>query len=403
MKGKEEGVESREIDGNRISFFSNNTMSLLHEKFVVNFLPMAAKSRDVYRVFPGFFRRILVYVALGGAVPLFFCGDDCFATVSDSIQSILFGTIMSFALWEGNGWLSWWLDNRLPWLEKPYQRFGWGLLATVFYTVTAVLVLYMGYFYFLTGGRPWDAPWMAGTVISSIVITAIISLFLHSRAFLLGWREASLRAERLAREQLHSQYLSLKNQLQPHFLFNSLSALSSLVHQNPDLATRFIHQLSGMYRYILSYSEDSLVPLDQELTFLRSYLFLMQIRFGDNLRIDIDLPALDGYMVAPLTLQLLAENAFKHNEVSQANPLSLRIYFAPDGHHVVVSNPIQPRTMPAESTGVGLSNIRKRYLLLSGRQVSIHQSNGRFEVFIPLIPTESAQTLPAHEDSDGGR
>ena len=350
---------------------------------------MAAKSHDRYLVFRGFGGRLLVYIALGTAVPLLFCGKDCFGTLVDALESAGFGTLMSLALWEGNGRLSWWLDQRLPWLKKPFQRFGLGLMATVSYTVVAVLILYMGYFSLMTGGRPWEAPWMSGTVISSIIVTAIISLFLHSRAFLLGWREASLRAERLAREQVQSQYLSLKNQLQPHFLFNSLSALSSLVHQNPDLATKFIHQLSGMYRYILSYSEDALVPLDQELAFLRSYLFLMQIRFGDNLRADIDLPALPGTMVAPLTLQLLAENAFKHNEVSQARPLSLRIYLSADGHHVVVSNLIQPRSMPAESTGVGLSNIRERYRLLSGREVSIHQNNGQFEVSIPLIPAET--------------
>ena len=302
---------------------------------------------------------------------------------------MLFGTLACLILWEGNGRLTHLLDKRWPWLENPIKRFGWGVLATMIYTVTAIVLLTLCFYYIFYGIIPLNIHWLWPTIAYSTVVTALITLFLHSREFLFKWRDATRREEALKREQLNSQYLSLKNQLQPHFLFNSLSALTTLVHQDPDKATSFIQQLSSMYRYILEYSEEKVVPLDEEITFLKSYFFLMQIRFGNNLHVTLNVPQHSHWMVAPLTLQLLAENAIKHNEVSAAYPLSIELFVDEQAHTLTMTNPIRLRQIPRESTGVGLSNIRARYQMISDREVEIDQQDGVFKVTLPLLSFQS--------------
>lgn len=328
-------------------------------------------------------KRLAIYLAVGALVPFLFCGGDCFSTGKEAAETILFGTMACILLWEGNGRISTWLDAFVPWLDQPVKRFILGVLSMVVYTVVAIVGLLFSFNYLIYDFVPDDFSYFNGTIFSSTIITTIITLFLHSRSFLFNWKEEALTAEKLRNEQLSSQYLSLKNQLQPHFLFNSLSALTTLVHQNPDQATVFIQQLSAMYRYILEYSQERVVALDKEVEFLKSYLFLMQIRFGDNLEVDIQLSPKSSYMIAPLTLQLLAENAIKHNEVSQANPLKISVLV--DGEYVQMANPIQLREIPRESTGIGLNNIKSRYQLLTDREVKITQDHAEFVVSVPLL------------------
>ncbi len=326
-----------------------------------------------------------LYVAVGAAVPLAFCGVGCFGTWEEAIETALFGTLACLILWEGNGRLTHVLNKKWPWLDNPVKRFGWGVFVSMVFTNSAILLFTTSFFYVFYGIVPKNIQWLWPTMIYSTVVTALITLFLHSREFLFKWRDATQREEALKREQLNSQYLSLKNQLQPHFLFNSLSALTTLVHQDPAKATSFIQQLSSMYRYILEYSEEKVVPLAEELVFLRSYLFLMQIRFGNNLRVNIQVPEHSAWMVAPLTLQLLAENAIKHNEVSGAFPLEIELRIDEIDQKLRISNPIKLRQIPRESTGVGLSNIRARYQMISDREVEISQVDGTFTVTLPLL------------------
>lgn len=330
-------------------------------------------------------QKIGIYVLFGTLVPVFFCGGDCFETWQDTSQTILFGTIACILLWEGNGRTSAWLDSHISWLEKPMLRFVLGIVVMVVYTVAAIVLLNYSFTALSLGYFPAEIPDMSNTIIYSTAATALISMFLHSKAFLFNWKEEALRAERLKREQLNSQYQTLKNQLQPHFLFNSLSALTTLVHVNPDQATVFIQKLSQMYRYILEYSQERVVPLDKELDFLRSYLYLMQIRFGESLKVEIVSPESSDWMVAPLTLQLLAENAIKHNEVSSAHPLTIQVTVSPSSETLSMSNPLQLREILRESTGVGLANIKNRYSLVTDHEVAITQTADTFTVTIPLL------------------
>ncbi|MDX2283831.1 MAG: histidine kinase [Bacteroidia bacterium] len=212
-------------------------------------------------------------------------------------------------------------------------------------------------------------------------------------ALLIRYREAVRRrvarmqehARELEKQQLINEVALLKTQVNPHFLFNSLSILSSLVRTDPELSEQFIDQLARSYRYILEQKEQTLVSLRTELEFIQSYAFLLKIRFERKFDLRFHLPEalLDRYKIAPLTLQLLIENAVKHNRMSAREPLIVEV--AAEDEWLIVRNRLQPRSTPAASTGIGLQNIKDRYALLSDLPVQAGETEGTFTVKIPLI------------------
>ncbi|GAB2576020.1 sensor histidine kinase [Spirosoma areae] len=197
-----------------------------------------------------------------------------------------------------------------------------------------------------------------------------------------------VRAERSEKENVQAQFAALKSQVNPHFLFNSLSILSSLVHTDADLSEKFIDQLSRAYRYILEQKDNERVLLKTELEFIQAYRFLLNIRFENKFDILINVPEADQtrYSIAPLTLQLLVENAVKHNRMSAKEPLQVHIRL--DTDCLIVENNLQSRPQSEASTGVGLQNIITRYTLLTNRPVWVGESDGRFVVKIPLLNGE---------------
>ncbi|GAB3336960.1 hypothetical protein GCM10027299_47510 [Larkinella ripae] len=198
-------------------------------------------------------------------------------------------------------------------------------------------------------------------------------------------KDVQIRAERLEKEAVLTQLAALKNQISPHFLFNSLSILASLVHVDADLSERFIDQLSRAYRYILEQKDNDKVGLKTELDFIRSYTFLLKIRFEDSFDVFIDVPdaVATRFCMAPLTLQLLVENAVKHNRMTPEKPQ--HVYIQTEGDVLVVHNRIQPREQLEHSTGLGLQNIINRYALLTDQPVWVGEQDGSFVVKIPLI------------------
>jgi tetratricopeptide (TPR) repeat protein len=218
-----------------------------------------------------------------------------------------------------------------------------------------------------------------------ILLLALIFLFRMLR-YQRNSQQFKLKSEQLEKQQLVSEIALLKTQVNPHFLFNSLSILSSLVRVDPDLSEKFIDQLSRSYRYILEQKDQPLVTLRTELTFIESYTFLLRIRFENKFNVHIDLPEqiLDKYKIPPLTLQLLIENAVKHNRMSVSEPLDLTVTVEED-KMLVIKNNLQPRSTPSMSTGVGLQNIMNRYALLTKCPVWAGEAGDQFVVRIPLL------------------
>ncbi|GAB4406795.1 MAG: hypothetical protein OHK0039_08770 [Bacteroidia bacterium] len=204
--------------------------------------------------------------------------------------------------------------------------------------------------------------------------------------------ELELRAERQEKENILSQFETLKNQVNPHFLFNSLNTLSALVHEDSSLAEDFIAKLTKVYRYVLELKEAVLVPLDEELHFIQSYFFLHQIRFGNKLQWYLQVQdSLRRRYIPPLTLQLLVENAIKHNIISQAQPLRVELYSEQHGEGAdffVVKNTYQPRTAQVDSTGIGLANLQARYRLLSTLQPAFFVEKDHYIARVPLFPSK---------------
>ena len=216
----------------------------------------------------------------------------------------------------------------------------------------------------------------------------ILALLFLSRMLRLQRNEDVLRVKtrELEKQQLMNEISLLKTQVNPHFLFNSLSILSSLVRVDPEMSEKFIDQLSRSYRYILEQKDQSMVTLRTELGFIDSYAFLLKIRFENKFNLDIRIPEviLDRYKIAPLTLQLLIENAVKHNRMSVQEPLVVIISVEED-EMLWVRNRLQPRATAANSTGVGLQNIMNRYALLTDRPVWAGETEEQFVVKIPLL------------------
>jgi sensor histidine kinase YesM len=302
----------------------------------------------------------------------------------DPIRYLKFGfvsALMWILMWIGNDATSHLLTERIPWTKEPVKRLLVGALVMVMITLVAGF-LAIGLYYLLLDINLFNR--IGEILYPAFAISLVISMFLHGRSFLYSWRQEAVNAERLQREGLKSQYESLRSQVNPHFLFNSLNALTNLVHEDPDRAVKFIKQLSEVYRYVLETRDRDLVHVEEELKFLDSYLFLQRIRFGSKLNVEIDLKG--DQRVAPLVLQMLIENAIKHNVVSDEHPLRIRVS-QQNGWVVVENNRLAKRTLPEESTGVGLTNIRSRYAYFSDKPVQVESDDGKFSVKLPVIPS----------------
>jgi LytS/YehU family sensor histidine kinase len=217
-------------------------------------------------------------------------------------------------------------------------------------------------------------------IFSSLTIVAIYeSIYFKSQL-----QRSIEEKEMLLRESLHAQLNALKTQVNPHFLFNNLNTLCSIIPENPHQAVAFVQQLSKVYRHILEVRDEPSIALKDELEVLEAYAFLLKTRFGNNLSIDINIPTEKLHKkIVPLSLQILMENAIKHNIVSSDKPLQIDV-FAVNGN-LIVSNKLQKKRQAIQSTGIGLDNIRNRYKLLSEKKVIVDETPSNFTVSIPLI------------------
>jgi LytS/YehU family sensor histidine kinase len=204
-------------------------------------------------------------------------------------------------------------------------------------------------------------------------------------AFYDKWRQTVDEAENLKKENLQSQLEGLKDQVNPHFLFNSLNSLSSLINEDPEKAEKFLDEMSKVYRYLLRTNEDGLTTLDSEMQFIQSYFHMLKTRYGDSVSMETQI---DGhylsYQLPPLTLQMLVENAVKHNMILKDSPLKILIMTTNSGR-LIVSNNLQRKDRMVASNKVGLANIVNKYRLMKKEEISIRDDGKEFAVVVPLI------------------
>lgn len=221
--------------------------------------------------------------------------------------------------------------------------------------------------------------------ITAVLFAFLINIIYESFYLFIKLSEKAVETERYKNKSIEAQYQNLTSRLNPHFLFNSLNTLTTVVEEDPKKAVEYIRELSIVYRYVLNSQKITWVSLDAEMKFAQSYVALLKMRFEDNLRINIEICGKYlQYNILAMTVQLLIENAVKHNEISEKLPLEIRIFC--DDDHLVVTNNRQPRTiMPATTTKVGLNNIRERYVFLVNREVVVEDRQDFFTVKIPLL------------------
>ncbi|HEY1114346.1 MAG TPA: histidine kinase [Chitinophagaceae bacterium] len=228
-------------------------------------------------------------------------------------------------------------------------------------------------------------------LVGSSIINGVLIFGVMLGLYELAWHFARLRRaeqqrDRLEKEKLQAELQQLKGIVNPHFLFNNLNSLSALIAESPAQAEAFLDELTKVFRYLLRNNETDLTTLAQELQFLDSYFHLLQTRYGAAISMDVRVdPVSASYLLPPMTLQLLVENAVKHNRLQKDDPLRIEV-FGDDRGRLVVRNNLSVRPQASESTGIGLRNIRSRYALLHQEAPEVRKDERTFSVIIPLIP-----------------
>ena len=326
---------------------------------------------------------VLLLIVMGNLILLFIVrgGKYTFEMfLYSSVNSVLIGgtfmiglTIMVYIL-----------DRKLPWLDFPLKRLIIQFIVTIGFSliIIVIAILLSGLIsrreitsaYFLENGL-----FMMKIAFSFIFVGSLVS---NAILFFKNWKEAAVQQEKLKREQLALQYETLKSQVNPHFLFNNLNSLTSLINSNPEKAIDFVKKLSEVYRYVLDQKDHEMVALETEMKFLESYIFLQKIRFENNLDVKIDINA-GNFKVIPLSVQMLVENAIKHNEISEKNPLSIHIFSTGD-NYLVVENRLKKKA-GSEGSRSGIQNIKDRYGFFTDKKVIISENGEKFLVSIPLL------------------
>jgi len=276
------------------------------------------------------------------------------------------------------------LDRKLPWLHNPLKRLIAQFLITIgFSLLIIVATIFLTAFFShqeITSSFFFDQAYFMAKV--AFLFVFVGSLLSNAVLFFKNWKESAVQQEILKREQLTLQYETLKSQVNPHFLFNNLNSLTSLIHSNPEKAIDFVKKLSEVYRYVLDQKNHELVALESELKFVESYIYLHKIRFGKNLEVQVNLDP-KNFKVIPLSVQLLVENAIKHNEISDQKPLLIRLY-SKDNEYLTVENQLQKKS-GTEGSGTGLQNVSAQYGFFTDKRVLITFNNETFRVSIPLL------------------
>ena len=292
-----------------------------------------------------------------------------------SILEILF-------LWEFILFIGTIFEKKLPILHRPYLRIS---LQTV---ATFSLSLITGEVYFFIISRLFDVthqPQMQAIIhLLYFMLLAVMNLIYFGVIYFFNWKNDLVKLAYIQREQAMVQYDALKNQLNPHFLFNALASVNSLVHSNPDLATDFLQQLSKVYRYVLQNKEKETVSVSTELDFIANYTALLKTRFAEAIEFKIDLSEDAKEMeIVPVTLQILIENAIKHNIASAAHPLAIAI--TDSDSFLLIQNNINRKNHVEASNNQGMSNLKSLYQYLASRPIEVVESDTFYVVKIPLI------------------
>ncbi|HTE30495.1 MAG TPA: sensor histidine kinase [Chryseolinea sp.] len=329
--------------------------------------------------------RLILIPFFGIAIPLVtgMINGQNFSNLQIKL-SFLYTIFIAFLIWEGNRFLHYSLRSYFDWINKPIQKISILVLSITFYTVPVSVLLLVGWYKLFTAD-PVD--WNTITeACLAIMISVIFITHVYETVYLVKESESEMiRNEQLERAKVEAELEALKNQIDPHFIFNSLNTLSHLIEERPVKAKLFNDNLADVYRYILQNKARDLVLLKDEMSFLESYFLLLKIRFeaAVTLIIEISEEQADHYLIPPISLQLLAENAIKHNEFSDDVPLVFKVSLRND--ELIVWNALSKKELRKPSSRIGLQNLRERYRLTTAKEIGINENAEEFVVTLPLL------------------
>ncbi len=331
---------------------------------------------------------ILANLILTFLVIVFFF-NKAFYSVDVFVRSYLWGLSICVTQWSGIVYITHRIDQRIPILKYPKKRIIWGLLAMVLYSVLAYLIIQIIMIWILNGifslTMIYDI--FKGSYIA-FLIGASLALIFSAYGYLQAWRKSVLHAEQLKAEMLSYKYEALRNQINPHFLFNSFNVLSDLIYDDQKQAVNFVQQMSGLFRYVLDSRDKELVPLKDEMGFIKSYVFLLETRFENKIKINNQIKIEDDDLIIPMSLQLLIENAVKHNEASTNKPLTIDL--SRSENRIFVKNNLQIKNIGDSSNGVGMKNLLQQYKFFTEEPIQIQKCDQFYLVSIPLLKAEEA-------------
>jgi len=302
------------------------------------------------------------------------------------LENIVIAFMYSFVLTGVNAYFHEYATTKYSWETDTQKRLWFGAIGSIILTMVAfamvrwfVEVIIQGHTFenFLANER-------LQYYVAALIITLVASLFIHAFHFYKALQDTKIKEQKIIAGTASAKFDALKNQLDPHFLFNSLNVLTSLIEEDPDQAQHFTTALSKVYRYVLEQKNKDLISVDEELAFAKTYIKLLKMRFEDSIVFEIPEKCSNPEAkIIPLSLQLLLENAVKHNVVTASKPLIIKV-FEKDGT-LVVSNNLQVKQVVKKSSGVGLRNIQQRYAILSNRNVSINETASEFSIMLPML------------------
>lgn len=333
--------------------------------------------------------KILLWISLGSGLFFFI-----FFSNEKSLYSLFYSTMIAgmytFLMGIGNGLFNDYLNKRYSWVDKTKTRTFLGIVGTII--INFILVYLCNFLNFVviqkvaTSSEFFSERYNTSNWFM-INFALMISAFLHAKGFMDELKKTTRKEvveQKIIAKSANAQFESLKNQLDPHFLFNSLNVLSALIDENQTQAQKFTLSMSKIYRYVLDQKDKELVSVADELDFAKTYSQLLETRFEDSVHFDFNISeATQKLYVVPLSLQLLLENCIKHNYATTSRPLSIKIY--QEGDFLCIENNLQMREQLRDREGIGLSNIVQRYALLTKQNVFIEKSEDYFKVKIPLL------------------
>lgn len=326
---------------------------------------------------------VIAIITLLGAVA--FLGY--FSEVESLFVTVVFWIInVVFFIWAGNRFISKWLDKNLPWNIFVSRRFFIQLLASGIYSLMVVNLTFYYFRTLFTDSSPDFSQMAVMNIYGLLFVLPAISIH-FGIYFMTQWKKTKLKSEQLEKENIRTQLEVLKSHIDPHFLFNNLNILSSLIDEDKEVARKFLDNFAEVYRYVLKNKQVELVTLDEELEFLNSYVYLLINRFGDRLIFQNDIISkTEHLMIPPLALQIVVENVIKHNKIDGEMPLTIELFTEDD--KLVVKNNLQKKKQSVASSKSGLKNIKKRFEFLSDKEVDVLNIDSHFIVKLPLLEVE---------------